>query len=173
MAAVADGWTFSGSSSVAPVIPVGVELDVGADVGGAFSSVDVAGLGVGLDVDFRVPAFAAASAPACRIAIAKGVSSFLREEAGFDVGASLLGSDIEMWRSELVRAGASGLGISDVVGVVLAVGVVPDRMASKSCTPLIWSFNSPYSFHSSIWSRSYMDVNTGACRKFETMNVHQ
>ena len=96
-AAVVSAVTLSGLAS-AFVIGAGSDVGAevgGAEVGGAWSCIGV-DVGVGFGMDLREPALAAASAPACRIAIASGVSSFLREEAGLEADVSLLGSDMEM-----------------------------------------------------------------------------
>ena len=99
---------------------------------------------------FFCPAFAAASAPACRMAIVRGVSSFFGAVA-LDLRWASGGSRIcmcsesDVGAAAALRLGADGGGSFETVGVMLTAGTVP------TCC-----FNSPYSFHSSTSSRSYV-----------------
>jgi hypothetical protein len=99
----------------------------------------------------------AASAPACRIAMVSGVSPFLASFVLMFLWPSA-GSSICMWSvlaealegAEMDSVGASreGGGFEGVLAVEVA-GVTVVTGAAPICC-----FNSPYSFHSSISSRS-------------------
>jgi hypothetical protein len=113
---------------------------------------------VGSDPDltaFFWLAFWAASAPACRMAIVRGVSSlfgvlalvFRWPSAGSSICiCSDLVEGAEVALGDVLREEGTfeGVVVVEVAGVALTAGVAP-----------MCCFNSPYSFHSSISSRSY------------------
>jgi len=123
----------------------------GVGVSGEVGSSDISDPGF---TTFLWPALAAASAPACRIAKVSGVSSFL--------GAVVLGlrrPSAGSWNcicsNFVIDAGVAWVdvpregGALEGVLVVEVAGVALTAWAAPSC-----SFSSPYSFHSSISSKS-------------------
>lgn len=148
------------ASIMGSVIGAVVLVMSGLGSSGLVIEAEIVGTVVG--VAFRLffwPAFAAASAPACRMAMVSGVSTLLfAPVVALLLAAVSFGSEMEIWRaSEVERAvdWETVGGAESAIGSSVGLDGVVDGVPPMSETLPICCLSSPYSFHSSISSRSW------------------